>query len=125
MVASLLCSPNNPIITVCHTGMGDPHATCSAGGPDPLGWQPGMGVRVLPQWDPVNGFKNIHLLLSAKPKPEPEIGCEIALFEGLGFENGLKEFHSSLSPSFFSLFFFRNRFMSRQATCVLFQPSQD
>lgn len=68
--------------------------------------------------------KNIYLLLLAKPKPEPEIGCEIALFEGLRFENGLKVFHSSLSPSFFFFhFFFRNRFMSRQATCVLFQPS--
>jgi len=50
-------------------------------------------------------FKIVYLLLLAKPKPEPKISCEIALFEGLGFENGLKEFHSSLSPSFFFFFF--------------------
>lgn len=64
-------------------------------------------------------LKNIYLLLLAKPKPEPEIGCEIALFEGLRFENGLKEFHSSLFPSFFFFFPF---FFSEIDLCLDRQP---
>lgn len=63
--------------------------------------------------------------LLAKPKPGPEIGCEIALFEGLAFENDLKEFHSSLYPLYLFIYsYFRNKSASRQATRVLFQTRQ-
>jgi len=53
----------------------------------------------------------------AKPKLEPEIGCEIALFEGLAFENGLKGFHLSLS---FSLYYYY--FSSEIDPCLHRQP---
>lgn len=47
-------------------------------------------------------FSLFFFFLLAKPKPGPEIGCEIALFEGLAFENDLKACHFS----FYSIYLF-------------------
>lgn len=124
-VTSLPRSSNNPIITVCHTDMDDPHTTCSAGEPDPPGRQPNMAVRVLPQRGPLNGFKYHISAFVGKSKTRTwnQLWNYIIWGYEKECENYLKEFHFlPLSLSFFSLFFSLNRFMSRQATCVLFSP---
>lgn len=115
-VTSLPRSSNNPIITVCHTGVDDPHTTCSAGEPDPLGWQPSIAVRVLPQRGPLNGFK-YHIspfVGKTKPRTQNQLWNYIIWRYERDVKITLKNLIFPVSPSFFPLFFFLDLCLDRQ-----------
>lgn len=118
--ASLPRSANNPIITLCHTGAGDPHATCSAAcpssGPAARHRTPTSASAETFQWL----YKSDVCLGQQNQNQNPQTGCEIHCLKVWDLTMASKTFILP-SPSIFSP---RNRFLSRRATCVPFQPNE-